>query len=212
MIIYKAINKINGKVYIGLTTKSLEWRIMKHRQDHNRPNVHKAYLYRAMRKYGFENFTWEVIDTATSLKELHDKEKYWIEYYGSFNDKSKGYNSTSGGEGMYQLTDEERVARSERAKGEKNPMYGVPSPMKGKKFSEEHKRKISEALSKADRPHLHGGTNPSARKVRNIDTGEVFETMKSAYESCGLKSHSGIYQACKYKSKTAGGYRWEYVD
>lgn len=59
-------------------------------------------------------------------------------------------------------------------------MYGTVSPMKGKKFTESHKQKISEAIKKAYRPHMYGGTNPSAKKVRNIDTGEVFETMTEA--------------------------------
>jgi len=46
-----------------------------------------------MNKYGIENFTIDLIE-ETSFPE--EREKYWIEYYGSF---KKGYNATVGGDG-----------------------------------------------------------------------------------------------------------------
>ena len=211
MIIYKCTNNINNKIYIGLTTKTLEWRIKKHKDDYKRKIQDKNHLYRAMRKYGFENFSWEIIDTATTKEELSEKERYWIKYYDCFDNKDKGYNSTSGGETCYELTEEQRRERSERVKGEKNPMYGVPSPMKGKSLSSEHKAKISEALKKSVRPHVIGSNNPSARKVRNVDTGETFNSMKEASEKYPSSKVNGICSVCKGRSKTCGGYRWEYV-
>jgi len=48
-----------------------------------------------MRKYGIDNFSFEVIEEC-SLEELNDKEKYWIKYYDSHN-SSNGYNLTDGG-------------------------------------------------------------------------------------------------------------------
>lgn len=49
MLIYKATNKINGKIYIGQTHKSLEERKMCHKHDSK--NI-DTYFYRAIRKYG----------------------------------------------------------------------------------------------------------------------------------------------------------------
>lgn len=84
MIIYKATNKINGKVYIGQTEKDLEWRKNKHKQDSKRIDT---YFYRAINKYGWDNFEWEVIDnTAQNRKELNELEKYYIAQYQSFID------------------------------------------------------------------------------------------------------------------------------
>ncbi|MDE6967215.1 MAG: GIY-YIG nuclease family protein [Clostridia bacterium] len=96
MIIYKLTNKINGKIYIGLTTRTLEQRLNQHHYD-CRHGVDRP-LYRAMRKYGEDAFASEIIDTAQSLEELKEKEQYWIKYYDSYGSHGKGYNATWGGD------------------------------------------------------------------------------------------------------------------
>ena len=92
-IIYKITNLINNKVYIGKTLETLETRWKQHKKDStrflNRP------LYRAMNKYGIENFIIEIIETPM-LEVLSERECYWIEYYNSFH---FGYNATKGGDG-----------------------------------------------------------------------------------------------------------------
>lgn len=97
MIIYKVTNIVNNKVYIGKTKRSLKERKREHLRD-----MHKCkyYFYNALNKYGEENFIWEVIDKALTPKELNEKEKYWIDYYKSYDDKF-GYNSTLGGEATW---------------------------------------------------------------------------------------------------------------
>lgn len=97
--IYKITNLINGKVYIGQTNNPQQrWK------EHcrlgaltyiNNKNRHSR-LYLAMKKDGIENFNFEIIEELT--EEYNEKEKYWIQYYNSFLDKSKGYNLTPGGE------------------------------------------------------------------------------------------------------------------
>lgn len=100
MIIYKATNLVNGKVYIGQTVKTLEKRKRKHINDAV-SNRSKNVFHKALRKYGEDNFTWEVIDSAESETELSEKEIYWISFYHSYIyvDNSNGYNMTIGGEG-----------------------------------------------------------------------------------------------------------------
>lgn len=92
-IIYKITNSINNKVYIGKTLETLEERWKQHKKDSmrflNRP------LYRAMNKYGIENFTIEVIERP-KIEILSERECYWIQYYNSFH---FGYNATRGGDG-----------------------------------------------------------------------------------------------------------------
>ena len=98
MLIYKITNQINGKCYIGQTIKKPEERWKEHQQHAfgSHPNDIKKALYRAIRKYGLENFTFEVIqDNIESYEQLDKAEMYWIDYYQSF---LKGYNATSGGQ------------------------------------------------------------------------------------------------------------------
>ena len=99
IIIYKATNIKNGKIYIGLTTKTLEERIKHHKRDSLRMDT---YFYRAIKKHGFYSFKWEVIDnSAKSIQELEDLEKYYIKKYNCFNNKKVGYNSQSGGNSLF---------------------------------------------------------------------------------------------------------------
>jgi group I intron endonuclease len=96
MIVYKATSP-SGKIYIGITKKSLEERIKSHFYDSKKNS--KRYFYKAINKYGIENIKFEIIDTAYSWEELCIKEKYYIDKYQS-NNKIFGYNCTNGGEGV----------------------------------------------------------------------------------------------------------------
>lgn len=96
MIIYKATNLINGKVYIGQTVNTLKYRSEQHRREAKIDNRKHPYFHNAIRKYGFENFEFECIDEADSIDELNEKEAYWIGLYHS-TDKDIGYNLDSGG-------------------------------------------------------------------------------------------------------------------
>lgn len=98
MIVYKATNKTNGKVYIGLTTKSLAKRRAGHHHEAKKLNSQLAF-HRAIRKYGRDGFSWEVIEELEDTESLLAREIYWIDYYGSFG--KNGYNMTTGGEGTF---------------------------------------------------------------------------------------------------------------
>ena len=89
--IYKITNLINNQCYIG---KSID--IDRRFSEHHKMD-RKADVYDALREYGIENFTFEIIELCDETK-LNEREKYWIAYYDSYNN---GYNMTSGGEGGY---------------------------------------------------------------------------------------------------------------
>ena len=94
--IYKATNKLNGKVYIGFDSN---W--PQRMWEHKCPvNFNKKYkFYNALRKYGLDGFEWNVIYQSLDRKHcLHVMEPYFINEYNSL---KKGYNSTLGGEGMF---------------------------------------------------------------------------------------------------------------
>ena len=93
--IYKITNIQNGKLYIGKTLSTPEKRFKEHSRDAFKNRNEKRPLYAAMRKYGIEQFKVETIE-ETSSDNIDEREKYWIEYYGSF---KNGYNATTGGDG-----------------------------------------------------------------------------------------------------------------
>lgn len=94
-LIYMATNKVNGKSYIGLTTGTLENRRKQHKSQAKRVD---GLFQRAINKYGWDNFSWEVLeDGIDSIDDLNKREIYYIDKYDTFN---KGYNMTLGGEGI----------------------------------------------------------------------------------------------------------------
>lgn len=100
--IYKITNKINNKSYIGLTTQEVQKRWEQHcfaafNKEHPDYNVP---FKKAIRKYGKDNFTIEIIDEASNLKDLKRLEQYWISYYNTYVgwENCQGYNATIGGD------------------------------------------------------------------------------------------------------------------
>ena len=135
-IIYKATNKINGKMHIGRTIKSLFERTRGHISKSLNNSDGNIYFHNAIKKHGPENFEWKIIAKCNSLEELNAAEIEMIKKYDTF---ENGYNLTKGGEGTvgYKLTEETKNKISEAVSGKNHPMYG-------KHISEEHKRRLSE--------------------------------------------------------------------
>lgn len=101
--IYKYQNKINGKIYIG-QSKNIENRKAAHTtRTFNNSNWNTEYnsiIHQAIRKYGIDNFDFEIIEECL-ISKLDEKEIYWIDYYNSY---YNGYNITKGGKsGSYFL-------------------------------------------------------------------------------------------------------------
>lgn len=106
--IYKLTNIKNNKSYIGQTVREPEERWKEHRSH---ANTDSTPLARAIKKYGWDSFKTEVIDTAQTAEEADEKEKYWIEYYKTciqVYGREAGYNITPGGEGVIRITEEQR--------------------------------------------------------------------------------------------------------
>ena len=91
--IYIIRNTINSKVYIGQTKVSLKLRFQNHLSAAR--NGKDYVIGKAIRKYGEENFYIELLEECT-IEELNEREKYWISYFNSTNNKF-GYNISIGG-------------------------------------------------------------------------------------------------------------------
>lgn len=96
--VYKITNKINFKSYIGISNDIYErWQQHIHNafNSNNQKDYHKL-LSAAIRKYGVDNFTFEILKVENDIDQRKELEKYYIKEYDSFND---GYNMTTGGDG-----------------------------------------------------------------------------------------------------------------
>ena len=89
VIIYAFKNKLNGKRYVGQTTRTLEERTGEHLRKES------TVFDKALKKYGIENFEYSIIDKALTIAELNAKEIYWIRRLGAM--VPNGYNLCYGG-------------------------------------------------------------------------------------------------------------------
>ncbi len=94
--IYKHTCIVNGKSYIGQTCNrpSRRWK-------GSGRGYEDQVFGRAIQKYGWENFTHEILEKDLTLTQANEREKYWIAYYHTYiNDpECNGYNLTPGGDG-----------------------------------------------------------------------------------------------------------------
>ena len=160
--LYKATNKINGKSYVGVSYNPLK-RMGSHLSDSiNRPQFH---FHKAIRKYGWDAFIWEILDYTTDEDEAYNTlEVWWIAHYDSFNN---GYNMTVGGD------------KSSGMKGRKHTEASIrkmSESLKGRTFSEEHKSKMSESLKGKPKSEEHKRKLAASYKRRNTYTGGMCNT------------------------------------
>lgn len=130
-LIYSITNAINGKRYIGQTIRSLEQRWYDHCYDAENSNKN-FHFYKAIRKYGHENFMIETIEEISDTSLLDEREIYWIAFYNTFNN---GYNSTIGGGGNkgYKHSDEIREKIKKNQTG-RSPSQNTREKMRQKKI------------------------------------------------------------------------------
>lgn len=119
--IYLITNKINGHMYVGGSIN-----IKKRLNEHKRgSDLENQAIDRAILKYGKENFTYQIItELPADWKVIGKHEKYWINFYNTFEDKNH-YNLTEGGGGTsgWKHSEDFKKEQSKRMSGENNPFY-----------------------------------------------------------------------------------------
>lgn len=206
----------NGKRYIGITGAIPEKRWLNGRGYQNNPHFRKA-----IEQYGWKNIKHEILQTGLTKEQAEQEEIRLIALYDTTN-QEKGYNCTNGGESIGKHTNATKKIMSEKrhnqyASGELvHPMYGrhfseesklkMSKAHKGKQLSKEHKKKIGASCKGL----FLGGKNPMATKVKCVETGEVFDSIKQAADSVGL-NRVAVSRCVRGLSHTAGGYKWQYV-
>jgi predicted GIY-YIG superfamily endonuclease len=202
--IYKITNTKNGKIYIGKTQFSVQKRFAEHCSDAFKERNENRPLYAAMRKYGINNFSVETVEETSNAEE---REKYWIEYYGSF---KNGYNATTGGDGTSYLDYELLIKTYQITKS-------VAKTAKMCQCDEGHLSDILKdnniiVLSNADSARLATGKMVGQFSLTN-DLIKIFPSIKEAAKAVvpdKKSAYSHISEVCNGKRKTAYGYIWKF--
>ena len=117
--IYIIRNLINGKCYVGKTQGNIKKRVMEHLNGYS-PGCRA--IHNAIKKYGIENFAWEILYTGIIPEVLSDFERQAIQEYNT--KAPHGYNLTDGGEGTLNPSKETIRKRSEKMRGENHHFFG----------------------------------------------------------------------------------------
>ena len=202
--IYKIVNNINGKIYIGKTTETIEKRWKEHVLDSKREKIKNRPLYAAFNKYGVENFSIEAIEEVTEVELLNEREKFWIEYFGSF---KNGYNATTGGDGKVYI-DYEAIWKL----WQKNYSQIQIADLLKCSPATVNKVLLIHQVSKKERL-LRGQLSQACGVIQlTLENKPInyFFSMQQAQDVTGIaKQHIG--QVCNGKRKTAGGFKWEKI-
>lgn len=192
--IYKITNLVNGKVYIGQTTKLIQERFEQHIKNMTAKDRDHLPLYVDMKKFGIDKFIIEQIDTANNQLELNQKEIYWINYYKS---NSNIYNIAQGGNALNPMHDinikalhDKKMQTNEVRNKISKTLHELRTTIG---FSEEHKQKIKAAREKRKQERATLGLNfyehPEHFATRSVpvycilNTGEKYD-FKSINDAC----------------------------
>jgi group I intron endonuclease len=188
VIVYKATNKLNGKIYIGKTIRTLSHAKARHHQRAKFIWKYGTYsrFYTAIRKYGFDAFEWEEIYRGISDEDIQIAERRFIALMSAEN-KHYGYNMTPGGDGgAGKLLSEEHKEKLRAAfSGSGNPMagkHGSAHPAFGYKKTEEQKAHLSEFHKGRPKSDRQKGLLSAARKRLSRFSDADYQIMKSYYE------------------------------
>ena len=205
----------SGKVYIGITSSPVNrrWQNGKGYRQHR-------YFNAAIQKYGWQNFTHEILFSNLSKYDACEKEKELIMLYNS-TDRRFGYNQSTGGEsgacGVHpsqETIEKLRRASTGRKRGVEE-LKKFSEKMRGHPVSKETREKISNSLK--GKPHKHSQETLRKIAIANgkpvicIETGEIFCSVADASRSIG-KSYTSVWNVVSGKKITAGGFHWKYLE
>ena len=188
---------VNGKQYVGQTTRTLEERWREHCSSHSKCIA----LYADIDKYGKENFRVEQLDIGVDQFDLDYKESMWIECLHTMS--PNGYNLKNGGShGKHSEEVKEKMrqywATHERTDKQKLSAFLLGKFNKGKSHTKEHKEKIDLAKEK---------------QVDQFDlAGNLIATWRSLKDAANMLHipRGNICKVCRGERLTAHGYIWKY--
>ena len=209
--IYKIVNDINNKIYVGKTLRTIQERWKQHLYDYDKRGNEKRPLYDAMLKYGPNHFHIEELESVLDATLLNEREKYWIEFLHSF---QNGYNATRGEDGtpyadyalIYELYTIHNLTFEKIQNITNYDMYTIRAAIMSYGISKENIEKIrSQRLSK---PVIQ-------LDIKTEEILKIFPSCAAAQRevSNNPNDYSGthISAVCRGKRRTAYGYKWKYL-
>ena len=214
-IIYKAVNKVNGKIYIGQTVEKLS----KRRYRHENSTV-DYYFRRAIKKYSKENFDWEILEHCDSKEELDEMEFHYVKQYNSFS--NGGYNLSYGGNGSFgrKLSKKTKMKIAKKALGRKvsiETRKKISNANKGRKLSYEARTKQLTNIPKGSDHvffRVFGPDNPTSKKYVITDLNGNEFVIKGIRDFCRKYNlcASHLVKCAKKKRNHHKGYKCRYHD
>ena len=218
-IVYQHKNKINGKVYIGITSQKPEQRWGSQGCNYKS----SPHFYSAIQKYGWDNFEHNILFTELTKEQACLKEQELIKEYNSMN-REFGYNSTSGGD-IFIMNEETKQKISQAMMGNQNNLghpcseekkKKISNAQKGREFTEKHKQKLSEAAknrhvpcSEEKKQILKEKSHKKPVYCEELD--KIFESVQECGRQLGIPA-TNISKLCNGRGKTLKGYHLRYYN
>ena len=209
--VYKLTDR-QGKVYIGCTGQTV-----KKRWRGGRGYQVNSQIGRAIRAYGWDSFSKEILCKKLTKEGGEKLEKWFVEYYDSLNPE-KGYNGFTGGNRSGATASgctrgNMRVAKAATFDG--NRAISRQFRDTSNTYYREHpelRRQIASVMSSyllSPAGRKFPLSSKKAKPVMCVETGEVYRSAHAAEKATGLCS---IHKVCQGRRKVSGGYHWEYVN
>ena len=201
-------NNYDTNVYIGQTRRPAETRW----KEHVYAVTHggDSHMYRAMRKHGIENFSFNIIEDIQDSM-LDEREIYWIAYYNSY---YSGYNLTMGGGGFSYIEESEKI-KVRKLWDEGHPFKFIcgsvdMSPTSVQKvlldysnYTQEESKRRGYQITREHRPVAQYDIDGNFIAIHPLIT--------EAAKMYGVHREN-IWNACNYHNRRVAGYMWRYVD
>ena len=211
----------SGKVYVGITSiePGKRWR-------NGNGYSRNEHFHKAIKKYGWECITHEIVVSGLTREEASEEERRLILLYES-HDPRKGYNLTFGGETGIRHTEQSRKKLSESHKGMRYNI-GIPFTEERKQHLREHHADVRGeknpnygkkwtpeeiAIRQSHRVYKTGGDNPTAKPILQLDmNGKLVKRWGSIADASKEYSKTSIKDCLRGKYKQHRGYIWRYDD
>lgn len=218
----------NGKVYIGITKQNPIKRWL-----HGKGYQKQEYFYNAILKYGWDNIEHRILFTELSQEEAEQKEIELIKQYKS-NQREFGYNIENGGR-INKMSEEtiEKIRIANTGRHHTEDACKRCSEIQKVRWQDEEYRQNQIEKRKGQIPWNKGKETPqevkekqrqaklgkyagdnhwNSKKIINLDTGEIYNSIGLVAKELNIKNGSHIVAVCKGKRKIAYGFRWKYLD
>ena len=204
-LVYLHRNKINHKCYVGQTCQKPEDRWGKngwHYRD-------QQYFYRAIQKYGWDNFDHLILEDDIPAEKIDERECYWAGYYHAL--APEGYSLQVGKYTSKETSSVSTKTRSEASKDKwKDENYRQKVSDGRKKMWETASQECQEKML-ANLDRSGAGGKARSKQVECIETKMKYSSTREAERLTGI-NHANISQACTGKRKTAGKFHWRYIE